>query len=77
MSSAADPPREPRRGIQYKYLTPLIYAPLLPLIRIAFRKKPVLRQRVFGLTLASALFHGFYLISGLDMDTAETKRSKK
>lgn len=34
-----------RREIQYKYLTPLIYAPMLPVIRIALRKQPALRSR--------------------------------
>ncbi|KAF5187121.1 Sh3 and fch domain-containing protein [Thalictrum thalictroides] len=57
--------RPPKRNPPYVYLIPLIYAPALPLIRIAFRKNPVVRDRLFTGVLAGGLFHGFYLISDL------------
>ncbi|KAJ9550999.1 hypothetical protein OSB04_015044 [Centaurea solstitialis] len=50
------------KGDQFKFLIPLIYAPVLPLIRIAFRHKPVLRDRLFIGVLAGACAHGTYLV---------------
>ncbi|KAF9606377.1 hypothetical protein IFM89_025066 [Coptis chinensis] len=52
----------PKRSPPFKFLLPLIYAPALPLIRIAFRRNPVVRDRLFTAVLAGGLFHGFYLI---------------
>ncbi|KAL6608301.1 hypothetical protein ACP70R_041364 [Stipagrostis hirtigluma subsp. patula] len=46
-------------------LLPLIYAPVLPLIRIGLRHNPVLRDRLFYGVLAGAFAHGAYLISEL------------
>ncbi|KAG5564575.1 hypothetical protein RHGRI_000679 [Rhododendron griersonianum] len=54
--------RRQNRGIQYKFLVPLIYAPVLPLIRIQLRRNPVLRDRLFTAVLAGALAHGIYLV---------------
>ncbi|CAK9223476.1 unnamed protein product [Sphagnum troendelagicum] len=62
--------REPRKP-PFKFLVPLIYAPVLPLIRIGFRTKPVLRDRLFGVVLVAALLHGGYLVS--DLYDAESK----
>ncbi|KAK6945057.1 hypothetical protein RJ641_026159, partial [Dillenia turbinata] len=53
--------RKQNRGSPVKFLIPLFYAPVLPLIRIAFRRNPVLRDRLFYGTLAGAFAHGFYL----------------
>ena len=46
------------------YLSPLLIAPALPIIRIAFRKNPVVRDRVFFGAIAVAGVHGFALMSG-------------
>lgn len=46
-------------------LLPLIYAPVLPLIRIGLRHNPVWRDRLFYGVLAGAFVHGTYLISEL------------
>ncbi|KAK6941613.1 hypothetical protein RJ641_026990 [Dillenia turbinata] len=54
--------RKQNRGSPVKFLIPLFYAPVLPLIRIAFRRNPVLRDRLFYGTLAGAFAHGFYLV---------------
>ncbi|OEL26535.1 hypothetical protein BAE44_0012442 [Dichanthelium oligosanthes] len=43
-------------------LLPLVYAPVLPLIRIGLRHKPVLRDRLFYGVLAGAFAHGAYLM---------------
>ncbi|WMV36337.1 hypothetical protein MTR67_029722, partial [Solanum verrucosum] len=51
-----------RKGPAFEYLVPLIYAPALPLIRIALRHKPVLRDRLFYGVLAGAFAHGTYLV---------------
>ncbi|XP_048321497.1 uncharacterized protein LOC107432361 [Ziziphus jujuba] len=63
--------RKQNKGPPFKFLVPLIYAPVLPLIRITLRKNPVLRDRVFGVVLAGAFAHGFYLVS--DLYDAESK----
>ncbi|XP_055822886.1 uncharacterized protein LOC129891526 [Solanum dulcamara] len=54
-----------RNGPAFEYLVPLIYAPALPLIRIALRHKPVLRDRLFYGVLAGAFAHGTYLVTDL------------
>eukprot|EP01147_Barroeca_monosierra_P006552 gene6552-9393_t len=59
---ATDPQPRRRRSVPFKFLFPLIYAPALPLVRIAFRKKPVLRQRLFFGIIGAALVHGTYLL---------------
>uniref|UniRef100_A9U4N5 Predicted protein n=1 Tax=Physcomitrium patens TaxID=3218 RepID=A9U4N5_PHYPA len=53
--------REPKKP-PFKFLVPIIYAPILPLIRISLKKQPILRDRVFGVVLAAALIHGGYLV---------------
>ncbi|CAJ2634843.1 unnamed protein product [Trifolium pratense] len=54
--------RKKNNGPPIKFLVPLIYAPVLPLIRLSLRHKPVLRDRLFTAVLAGAFAHGFYLI---------------
>mmetsp|Transcript_3442 Transcript_3442/g.12514 ORF Transcript_3442/g.12514 Transcript_3442/m.12514 type:complete len:87 (-) Transcript_3442:506-766(-) len=51
-------PRTPK----WMYATPLVFAPLLPLIRLQV-KNPVLRQRLFGGTVAVAFLHGVLLLT--------------
>ncbi|CAJ2634844.1 uncharacterized protein LOC123882310 [Trifolium pratense] len=63
--------RKKNNGPPIKFLVPLIYAPVLPLIRLSLRHKPVLRDRLFTAVLAGAFAHGFYLIS--DLYDAESK----
>ncbi|KAK2357764.1 hypothetical protein P8452_77009 [Trifolium repens] len=63
--------RRKNNGPPLKFLFPLIYAPVLPLIRLSLRHKPVLRDRLFTAVLAGAFAHGFYLIS--DLYDAESK----
>ncbi|KAL6274767.1 hypothetical protein ACE6H2_025459 [Prunus campanulata] len=58
-------------GSQFKFLVPLIYAPVLPLIRLSLRKNPVVRDRLFTAVLAGAFAHGFYLVT--DLYDAESK----
>ncbi|KAG0517189.1 hypothetical protein BDA96_09G066900 [Sorghum bicolor] len=70
-SSRFDDPAAVRRPPQrerkppYMLLLPLIYAPVLPLIRIGLRHNPVVRDRLFYGVLAGAFAHGAYLISEL------------
>ncbi|CAK7351057.1 unnamed protein product [Dovyalis caffra] len=71
MASSSDPTnreaataiRRKNNGPPFKFLVPLIYAPVLPLIRLTLRKNPVVRDRLFTAVLAGAFAHGFYLIS--------------
>ncbi|KAL2929424.1 putative C4-dicarboxylate sensor kinase [Bienertia sinuspersici] len=73
MASPYDPfKQEPKNQQQHKkkgpnflLMLPLIYAPVLPLIRITLRHKPVLRDRLFTVVLAGAFGHGAYLVSDL------------
>ncbi|KAG6586409.1 hypothetical protein SDJN03_19142, partial [Cucurbita argyrosperma subsp. sororia] len=60
-----------KKSAPFKFLVPLIYAPVLPLIRIALRKNPVVRDRLFTAVLAGAFAHGFYLVT--DIYDAESK----
>ncbi|CAH1449048.1 unnamed protein product [Lactuca virosa] len=53
------------KGAPFKFLVPLIYAPVLPLIRLTLRHKPVLRDRLFTAVLVGAVAHGTYLVSDL------------
>ncbi|KAG8084983.1 hypothetical protein GUJ93_ZPchr0010g9939 [Zizania palustris] len=57
------PPQQ--RKPPFMMLLPLIYAPVLPLIRIGLRHNPVWRDRLFYGVLAGAFAHGSYLISEL------------
>ncbi|KAJ7978866.1 SH3 and FCH domain-containing protein [Quillaja saponaria] len=63
--------RRQKRGPPYKFLLPLVYAPVLPLIRLSLRHKPVLRDRLFAAVLVGAFVHGSYLVS--DLYDAESK----
>ncbi|KAL4274726.1 hypothetical protein AHAS_Ahas20G0036000 [Arachis hypogaea] len=54
--------RRKSNGPPFKFLVPLIYAPVLPLIRLSLRHRPVLRDRLFTAVLAGAFAHGFYLV---------------
>ncbi|RHN63890.1 hypothetical protein MtrunA17_Chr4g0063171 [Medicago truncatula] len=63
--------RRKNNGPPLKFLFPLIYAPVLPLIRLGLRHKPVLRDRLFTAVLAGAFLHGGYLVS--DLYDAESK----
>ncbi|KAB5533804.1 hypothetical protein DKX38_016890 [Salix brachista] len=54
--------RKKKSGPQFKFLVPLVYAPVLPLIRLTLRKNPVVRDRLFTAVLVGAFAHGFYLV---------------
>lgn len=54
---------ERRRASQTSQLVPLLYAPLLPLIRIGLRgQPPLLRDAAFGAALCVALSHAGYVM---------------
>ncbi|KAJ6376975.1 hypothetical protein OIU76_026017 [Salix suchowensis] len=59
---AAAANRKKKSGPQFKFLVPLVYAPVLPLIRLTLRKNPVVRDRLFTAVLVGAFAHGMYLI---------------
>ncbi|KAJ6769634.1 hypothetical protein OIU79_020481 [Salix purpurea] len=59
---AAAANRKKKSGPQFKFLVPLVYAPVLPLIRLTLRKNPVVRDRLFTAVLVGAFAHGFYLV---------------
>ncbi|TVU17256.1 hypothetical protein EJB05_33329 [Eragrostis curvula] len=64
-AAAARRPPQQQRKPPVLMLLPLIYAPVLPLIRIGLRHNPVWRDRLFYGVLAGAFAHGTYLISEL------------
>lgn len=51
-----------QREINWLYTTPM-FLMVLPLIRIVFRKQPVLRNRLFYGGIAVGLIHGTWLIA--------------
>mmetsp|Transcript_1276 Transcript_1276/g.1627 ORF Transcript_1276/g.1627 Transcript_1276/m.1627 type:complete len:90 (+) Transcript_1276:215-484(+) len=53
-----------RRKINWFLLSPLLFAPALPLIRISLRKHPKVRDAAFKTTLAAAFLHGTALLMG-------------
>ncbi|XP_022897486.1 uncharacterized protein LOC111411158 [Olea europaea var. sylvestris] len=70
MASPSDPSkqnvvRKQNKGAPIKFLVPLIYAPVLPLIRLTLRHRPVLRDRLFTGVLAGAFAHGLYLVTDI------------
>ncbi|GLJ36157.1 hypothetical protein SUGI_0725440 [Cryptomeria japonica] len=62
--SGGEMTRQPRKP-PIKFLVPLMYAPILPLIKITLKKRPVLRDRLFTAVLGGAFLHGFYLVTNL------------
>ncbi|XP_028804830.1 uncharacterized protein LOC114759756 [Neltuma alba] len=60
-----DAVRRQNKRAPFKFLVPLIYAPVLPLIRLSLRHRPVVRDRLFTAVLAGAFAHGFYLVTDL------------
>uniref|UniRef100_A0A0E0KZ45 Uncharacterized protein n=1 Tax=Oryza punctata TaxID=4537 RepID=A0A0E0KZ45_ORYPU len=61
-AAARRPTPQQQRKPPLLMLLPLIYAPVLPLIRIGLRHNPVWRDRLFYGVLAGAFAHGTYLI---------------
>ncbi|CAL5224287.1 g6953 [Coccomyxa viridis] len=61
--SSSNVPRQ--RKPNYGILLPLVYAPLLPLIRIGLRNRvsPGTRDAVFGAAVLTALAHAGYVMS--------------
>eukprot|EP00510_Aplanochytrium_minuta_P005656 CAMPEP_0184007340 /NCGR_PEP_ID=MMETSP0954-20121128/1268_1 /TAXON_ID=627963 /ORGANISM="Aplanochytrium sp, Strain PBS07" /LENGTH=84 /DNA_ID=CAMNT_0026286137 /DNA_START=74 /DNA_END=328 /DNA_ORIENTATION=- len=54
-----------KRKVNWYLLSPLLFAPALPLIRISLRRYPKIRDRAFKFTLASAFIHGTALLLGV------------
>ncbi len=52
-----------RRASQQRMMVPLLYAPLLPLIRLGLRNNPPLRDAAFGAAVLAALAHAGYIMS--------------
>jgi hypothetical protein len=55
------------------YMTPLLFAPYFPLVRILLRKQPVLRDRLFYGGIVVALAHGAWLIGRAKETSKELK----
>ena len=53
-----------RQESQRRMMVPLLYAPLLPLIRLGLRQNPPLRDAVFGAAVGTALLHAGYIMFG-------------
>jgi hypothetical protein len=58
-----------KREINWVYLTPL-FLTALPLIRIVFRRQPVLRDRLFFSAIGVGLVHGTWLITRTPEDSS-------
>jgi len=51
-----------KTGPDWALVAPLVYAPLLPLIRISLKNNPIWRDRLFFGAIGLATIHGFYVI---------------
>ena len=49
-------------SMKWKLIVPLLYAPMLPLIRIGLRHKPDLRVKAYGAAIAAGLAHAGYVM---------------
>ena len=49
-------------SMKWKLLVPLLYAPMLPLIRIALRHNPDLRVKAYGAAILGGLAHAGYVM---------------
>jgi len=54
---------ERRASMLRKFSVPIMYAPLLPLIRVSLRHNPPLRDKVFAGSILVALFHAGVVMS--------------
>ncbi|BDA46809.1 hypothetical protein COCOBI_09-2620 [Coccomyxa sp. Obi] len=65
LSGSEEPLTPRRRGPNWGILVPLIYAPLLPLIRIGLKNRvaPATRDKIFGAAVLTALAHAGYVMS--------------
>eukprot|EP00056_Hartaetosiga_gracilis_P020704 m.20973 g.20973 ORF g.20973 m.20973 type:complete len:93 (+) comp8652_c0_seq2:167-445(+) len=54
--------KQHRGGARIELMTPLFYAPLLPLTRIALRKQHKIRPFVYAGVVAAAFCHGTYML---------------
>jgi len=52
------------KEVNWILLSPLAFAPLLPLIRIGFRRQPRIRDPLFKFTLGAAFMHSTALLAG-------------
>lgn len=53
---------ERRASSLRKFMVPLFYAPLLPLIRVSLRHNPPLRDKAFAAGIACGLVHAGYVM---------------
>ncbi|KAK3254631.1 hypothetical protein CYMTET_36161 [Cymbomonas tetramitiformis] len=51
-----------KREVQWKYVVPLAYAPVLPLIRVGLRHNPPMRDKAFAAGILVALTHAGYIM---------------
>ncbi len=51
------------RGPNWAVMTPLIWAPMLPLIRISLKDNPVLMRRAFAAGIVAANVHALFVFS--------------
>ena len=55
-------------GVQWKFLSPLVWAPTFPILRITTVRFPAARPWVIGAAILVANLHGFWLIQNPDLD---------
>ncbi|KAG8466910.1 hypothetical protein KFE25_008289 [Diacronema lutheri] len=52
-----------RTGPNWKFFTPLLWAPVFPVIRLSLRNRPTARVRAFVAAIALANMHGIWLVN--------------
>ena len=55
-------------GPNWKFFSPLLWAPVFPVIRIALKNRPSARTRAFVGAIALANIHGMWLVNDPDGD---------
>jgi len=53
--------------VQWKFLTPLVWAPTFPVLRLATGRFPWARPWIVGSAILVANLHGFWLIQNPDL----------
>ena len=58
---------DPKLPVQWKFLSPLVWAPTFPVLRLATGRFPWARPWIVGGAILVANLHGFWLIQNPDL----------
>ena len=58
---------DPKLPVEWKFLTPLLWAPTFPVLRLGTKSFPKARPWIIGGAILVANLHGFWLINNPDL----------